>query len=172
METIRLILSIIVLIFVLILFLTAIAGLILRIPFVPSNRKTVREMIKAANIKKGDNVYDLGCGDARIIIEAAKHGTNKAIGYELAPLAYILGFIKIIGTKSKAKILFKDFFKANIQDADIIFCYLTPEPLEKLLPKIQKECKKGTRIISNTFKIKNLKPIKKIDKPKLYIYEL
>lgn len=171
MEIVRLILSIIILIFVIVLFFTALAGLILRIPFVPSNKKSVKKMIEIADLKKGQKVYDLGCGDARIITEATKKGTT-AIGYELAPLAYILGYLRIKLTNSSGKILFQDFFKANLKDADVIFCYLTPEPLSKLLPKFQKECKKGTKIISNTFKIKDLEPIQKIDKPKLYIYEI
>ena len=80
--------------------------------------------------------------------------------------------------RSKAKIRFKNFFKENLNKADIIFCYLMPAELKRLAKKMKKECKKGTRIISNTFKIKGLVPVKIIPKddktktPTLYFYQI
>jgi ribosomal protein L11 methylase PrmA len=138
----------------------------------------MHKIIKEAKIKKGETFLDLGCGDARMLIEAEKQKKVNAEGYEIAPMIYLMAQLRKLINKSKAKIHFKNFFKENLKHGDVIFCYLMPSELVKLAKKIKKECKKGTRIISNTFKIKGLKPIKIIPKnektktPKLYFYEV
>jgi precorrin-6B methylase 2 len=157
---------------------TALVSLILRVPYVPTKKRVMQKILKEANIKKGDNFYDLGCGDGRMLIEAEKLNKINGHGYEIAPLIYIIAIIKKFINKSRVKIHFKNFFNENLKDADVIFCYLMPKELNKLAKKIKKECKKDTRIISNTFKIKGLKPqriIKKNEKtktPTLYFYKI
>jgi len=157
---------------------TALVSLILRVPYVPTKKRVMHKILKEAKLKKGDNFYDLGCGDGRMLIEAEKQKKVNAHGYEIAPLVYFLALFRKLFTNSKAKIHFKNFFNENLQSADVIFCYLMPRELKKLAKKIRKECKKGTRIISNTFKIKGLKPVKIIKKdektktPTLYFYKI
>ncbi|MFC1810317.1 50S ribosomal protein L11 methyltransferase [Patescibacteria group bacterium] len=157
---------------------TALVSIILRVPYVPTKKRVMQKILKEAKIKKGETFLDLGCGDARMLIEAEKQKKVNAIGYEIAPLIYLMAVLRKLVSNSKAKIHFKNFFRENLKNADVIFCYLMPKELQKLAKKIKKECKKGTRIISNTFKIKGLKPVKVIPKneetkiPTLYFYKI
>ncbi|MBI2453321.1 SAM-dependent methyltransferase, partial [Candidatus Peregrinibacteria bacterium] len=100
----------------------------------------------------------------------------QGIGYEIAPLVYILAMIKKFLNHSKTQILWKNFFASNLSGADIIFCYLMPNMLEKVGKKMIKECDKGTLIVSHTFQIKGLKPFKiwarHQDLPEIYLYKL
>lgn len=157
---------------------TALVSLILRVPYVPTKKRVMYKILKEAKLKKGENFYDLGCGDGRMLIEAEKLKKVNAHGYEIAPLVYFLAIFRKLFSNSKAKIHFKNFFHESLKDADVIFCYLMPKELKKLAFKIKKECKKGTRIISNTFKIQGLEPVRIIKKnektktPTLYFYKI
>jgi precorrin-6B methylase 2 len=172
------ILLLVVVAFCLLLAMTAFVGIVLRVPYVPTTKNVMKKIFNEAGIKKGDVFIDLGCGDGRMLIEAEKQKKVNAIGYEIAPLIYLMALLRKAISRSNVKILFKNFFKENLQKADVIFCYLMPSELKKLSKKIKKECKKGTRIISNTFKIEGLKPERVIRKnkkdktPTLYLYKI
>jgi len=138
--------------YVLILYPT-LAALINGAPFVPTPMKAVNTMIQKANLKDGEIVYDIGCGDGRVVHYASKKHNINATGFELSPFVYIFAKIRQFLWKSKAKILFRDFKRHDLSDADVIFCYLLPETLSKLEPKLSRELKKGTRVISYAFPI-------------------
>ncbi|MBD3156285.1 hypothetical protein GF369_00495 [Candidatus Peregrinibacteria bacterium] len=171
-------LLVVILIFTILFIATALVSLALRVPYVPTKKRVMQEIIKHAQLKKGQTFFDLGCGDGRMLIEAERRKHVQAIGYEIAPLVYIFALIRKAISRSKATIKFKNFFHENLENADVIFCYLMPAELQKLAKKIKKECKKGTCIISNTFHIKGLKPTKVIPKnektkiPTLYFYKI
>ncbi|EKD63427.1 MAG: hypothetical protein ACD_51C00280G0010 [uncultured bacterium] len=127
-------------------------------PFVPTPLARVRTMLKLANIKKGEKVYDLGCGDGRLVhLASREHGAN-AIGFELSPFIYMYAKICQPFWRSKAKIKFKNFYSQNISDADVIVCYLMPETLKRFQTELKK-LRKGTRVISYAFRIPDLKLI-------------
>jgi len=131
-------------------------------PWVPTPILAVRRMVIEANLKKGKKIYDLGCGDGRLLIESTKKGAT-AVGYEISPLVYIAGFLRCLFYPN-ATILLKSFWREDISDADVVFFYLLPKSIKSLLEKFRKELKKGTLIISYAFEIKDLKPIKKIER--------
>ncbi len=157
---------------------TAMVNLFFRVPFVPSKMKSVKRMIEMANLKKGEIVYDLGCGDGRLLIEAEKKQNVKTRGFEIAPIPFLLANIKKWLGSAKIKLYFSNFLKANLSDADVVFCYLGTDVMPLLYQKMKKECKKGTRIISNTFRIPEIKPVKIYQKdmeqriPTIYLYEI
>jgi len=124
-------------------------------PFVPTPMKVVRKMLKLAKIKEGEKIYDLGCGDGRLVHLASKEYKAEAIGFELSPLVFAIAKFLQPFWRSKAKIKFRNFHRQDISDANIIVCYLMPNTLEKMLKKFQ-TLKKGTRIISYAFKIPGL----------------
>lgn len=130
-------------------------------PFVPTPMDRVRSMVKMAKIKKGQKVYDIGCGDGRFVYVAANDYGANATGIELSPLVYLLAKVRQFFWKSKAKIVFGDFKMRNLSDANIIFCYLLPESLAKIQPQLNKQIKKGTRIYSYAFQIPGWKLIHK-----------
>ena len=172
------ILLILTVVFCLLLSGTAIVSIALRVPYVPTKKTVIDKIFKTIKLKKGETFYDLGCGDGRMLIEAEKRTQANVIGYEIAPLIYLYAQIKKLFYRSKAKIYYKNFFKEKLNNADVIFCYLMPFQLKKLALKIKKECKKGTQIVSNTFKIEGLNPEKIIVKnpiektPTLYFYKI
>ncbi len=122
-------------------------------PFVPTPMKRVKEMVALAKIKKGQVVYDLGCGDGRFVYVAANHYGARATGIELSPLVYAFAVIRKWLWRSKAKIKFGNFKFYDLSDADIIFCYLLPDTLKKIQPELDKQFKSGTRIYSYAFTI-------------------
>jgi len=166
------------LLFTLLLAWTALTNIFFRVPYVPSKRKVIEVLKKELKFKKGDTFYDLGCGDGRILFNIEKKQKITAIGYEISFLIYLFALIRRFFSRSKAKIYLRNFLHADLKDADVIFCYLGPEVLQKLVKKIKKECRKGTRIVSNTFKANDLKPFKVIKKdakkgiPSIYFYKI
>jgi len=163
---------------VFLMLVTVIVNLFIRVPFVPSKKRVIDRVLEVARLKKGEKVYDLGCGDGRFLIEAEKKAGIKATGFEAAPIPFLLAhFLKWINS-SRIKIHMTNFFKVNLADADVIFCYLGPETLQALSPKFKRECHKGTRIYSHTFHIEGMKPAtvwakdpaKKL--PTIYYYEI
>lgn len=171
-------LLILILVFTLLLLFTAVVNMISGSPFVPSNRRTLDLMLEVAHLKKGTLVYDLGCGDGRLLIRAEKKYGIKGIGYENAPIAFLLGFLNKIIHRSHVSLRFKNFFKSSLKNANFIFLYLGPEVQVKLAPKLKKECRPGTLIISNTFHLPGFKPFKTFPKNKerkthtVYIYKI
>ncbi|MBU1179440.1 methionine biosynthesis protein MetW [Patescibacteria group bacterium] len=149
------------------LFSAGIAGL-LAAPYVPTRKKDVARFLELAQIKKGDIVYDLGCGDGRILKSAKSRGA-RVIGYELSILNYLL--CRFRGLEMR----FKNFFKSNFEDADIVYMFLSKKAHNKMGKVLQSQMKKGSRIICYVWPIDGLKP-ETIDKlpsrPNLYLYRI
>ena len=122
-------------------------------PFVPTPMARVKKMLALAKIKSGEKVYDIGCGDGRMVYVAANDYGANAVGYELSPLVYVLARIRKFFWGSKARIDFTDFRFKNLSDADVIVCYLLPESLARLQKKLEAELKPGARIVSYAFPI-------------------
>jgi ribosomal protein L11 methylase PrmA len=133
-------------------------------PWWRTSQKTARAICKLARVKKGDLIYDLGSGDGTALMIAAKEFGALGVGIEIDPFRYWVS--KILLKKNlvadKVKVLRKNFFTQNLKDADVVFVYLIPKTIEKLLPKFKKELKKGTRIVSFVYEV-NL-PLKEYDK--------
>lgn len=143
-------------------------------PSIPTPKKAVLEMIKAMEIKKGGIYYDLGSGGGRILKEIAQRSA-LAIGFEYAPLTYLLSkLIFLFNRDKKIKIFWKNFYLVNLKNVSGIFCFLTPSAMVRLEPKFEKELKLGTKVVSYAFKLPDRKP-KRIIKVKnyapIYVYK-
>lgn len=145
-------------------------------PFLPTPRHIIKEILKEVDLKSGEKFYDLGSGTGRILIIAEKFFGANAIGFELSPIFYVISRLNLIFNNTKSsKIFLKNFYNQNISDADVIFAYLIPRSMNKLELKFKSELKKGTRIISYAFAIKNWEPqkiLKKEGLPSVFIYEI
>lgn len=133
-------------------------------PWWRTNRKVARMMCRLAKVGKDDVVYDLGSGDGTALIVAAKEFGAKGVGIEIDPLRLIIStlLLRCNRVKDKVRIFRKNFFDVDISKATVVFVYLVPKALSRLLPKFKKELKKGTRIVSYRYEI-NL-PLKRYDK--------
>jgi SAM-dependent methyltransferase len=137
-------------------------------PFVPSSRKRHQNMIKLADLKPTDVVYDLGCGDGRLIFASAKHA-KKAIGYELSIPLFLFGKIRQLFNPKNARIRYGNIWKQDYSDADVIYCYLLPKSMVNFYKIVWPTLKPGTRVVVNAFQIHDIKPVKELDKVYLYI---
>lgn len=152
-------------------------GGFLAAPWVPLWKRDVKRMLDLAEVKPGEIVYDLGAGDGRIIIMAAKDYQALATGFEIATLPYFLAYIKIIllGLRGKARLKYRNFFNEDFSQADVICTFLSPQAMEKLKTKFAREMKPGSRVVSYAFDIKDWEKTK-TDKPNekqtaVYLYQ-
>lgn len=144
-------------------------------PFVPASLKNVKRMIELANLKPGEIIYDLGSGDGRLIIEAAKNYKAKAVGIEINPLLVYFSRWKIkkLGLQDNISVYQGNFFKKNFSDADVITLYLSQPALKHLEKKFLSELKPGTRIVSLSFTFNNIPFIKAhSEKPNIRLYQI
>jgi len=130
------------------------------VPYVPSPNPVVDGMLHLAGVKAGDTVYDLGCGDGRIVIAAAKNHGAKGVGVDIDPerIKEARANAKTANVEDKVKFEQNDLFKANIADATVVTLYLLPDVNVRLKPKLLKELKPGTRIVSHSFDMGDWKP--------------
>jgi len=143
-------------------------SLIFGAPYAALGKKRVRTMFDLLEIEKGKSSIDVGSGDGRIVIEAAKHGL-QAYGVEINPILFVISKLNIKRTGVKnAKILLKDMWQVDYSHYDYITVWGTKHMVRNLGIKLKKEVKPGTKIVSNHFQFENWKP-KKI-KNDVYLY--
>jgi len=146
--------NIIIFIFLAILILPTAYACILAAPPVPTRKKALKQIFKMAKIKPGQKVYDLGSGTGRILIRADKLYQAQAIGFELSVPFYLFSKFNIFFNKAQnTRIYFKNFYKQDLSQADLVFCFLTPFAMKKLALKFQNELKSQAKIISFVFQI-------------------
>ncbi len=132
------------------------------VPYVATTDAALVAMLKLADIKPGDVVYDLGCGDGRIVIAAAKKFGARGVGIDIDPerIREANENAKRAGVTKLLQFQEKDLFKADIHDANVVMLFLLNSVNLKLRPKLLRELKPGTRIVSNTFDMGDWKPDK------------
>jgi precorrin-6B methylase 2 len=134
--------------------------------YVPTPQEVVDAMLKLANVTASDVVYDLGSGDGRIPITAARVYGARAVGIDINPerIAEANKNAKDAGVTDKVRFLNEDLFTANIGEATVVTLYLLPTLNLKLLPKLNGELKPGTRVVSHAFDMgETIKPRQTID---------
>ena len=138
--------------------------------YVPTKDETVKKMIEMADLKRGDTVVDLGSGDGRILIAAAKKGA-KAIGYEIDPILVAESKRKIskAGVSDNAKVNLKNMWQADFNEADVIFVYLFPKYLAKLKKMLEDNLTHPVKVISNDYQIPETEAI--TVKDNIYLYQ-
>jgi precorrin-6B methylase 2 len=128
--------------------------------YVPTPPEVVEAMLKVANVKAGDVVYDLGCGDGRIVVTAAQKYGARGVGIDIDPqrIKEANENVQKAGVGDKVKIMQADLFETSLSEATVVTLYLLPSLNVKLMPKLMKELKPGTRIVSHAFDMGDWKP--------------
>ena len=131
-------------------------------PFVPSPVLVIQHMLKLADLRAGEVFFDLGSGDGRTVIMAAKVFGARAVGVELREdlAKKALGTIHENGLGDRVTIVNGDMFGVNLGSADVVFLYLTTSANEKIRGKLDTELKKGVRVVSHDYEIVGWKPEK------------
>jgi len=135
------------------------------VPYVPTPPEVVETMLKLGEAKKGDIVYDLGCGDGRIVIMAAQKFDARGTGVDINPerIKEAEESARKAGVSDRVRFIEKNLFDVDLHDATVVTLYLLPEVNLKLRPKLLRELKVGTRIVSHQFDMADWKPDKKVD---------
>lgn len=156
-----LIVTILLLVAILAVFGTLAYGAISAAPWVPMPQRDVNRLLKLANLRAGELLYDLGCGDGRLLVAAAEKYNVRAVGYELALVPYCAAQIRrlLSGARSRIRIEYGNFWQADLSDVDAIVCFLTPYAMRKLEPKLTRELvRPGARFISYSFRLHSRQP--------------
>lgn len=138
-------------------------------PFLPILKDRVPDAVKLANLKPGQTLLELGSGDGRMLIAAAKEGVNS-VGYELNPLLVIYSKIRTLRYRKQIKIIWGNYWHKQWPKADVIFVFLLQPYMQKLDTKIMQNYPKGTKLVSFAFTIPGKKPSKEINGMYLYNY--
>lgn len=132
------------------------------VPFVPTPQDVVERMLELAQVKKGDVVYDLGSGDGRIVITAAKKYGVRAVGFEIDPdlVRQSREEIRKAGIGNLAEIRQQDIRTVDLSPATVVTMYLLPEVNLMLRPNVWRQLKAGSRVVSHDFDMGDWKPVK------------
>lgn len=153
------------------------------VPYLPTTQVAVEAMLKLAGVTRDDVVYDLGCGDGRIVITAAKLYGARGVGIDIDPqrIREANENAKKAGVERLVRFEENDLFKANIREASVVTLFLLSSVNARLRPKLLRELRPGTRVVSNTFEMGDWKPDKEftVDNPdegyfsrKLYLWTI
>ena len=136
--------------------------------------KNIREVLKYIGIKPQDRIYDLGCGIGRVLIVGVKEFGANVSGFEISPILYFTAKINLWAHGVKNFELKRgNFYKNNLNPADAVYCFLSIEEMEKIKPKLEKELRLGTWVLSYAFPVKGWQAEKVFDfnnPGKMYVY--
>jgi len=123
-------------------------------PWVPSSDETVRKMLLLSKVKPGEEVYDLGSGDGRIVIISTKEFGARSTGIEIDVFRafYSKLLIRLLGLGGRARVIWSSFYRVDLSRADVVTVYLLPETNDKLMPKLERELRPTSRVVSHAFK--------------------
>jgi len=131
-------------------------------PYYPTPEAVVERMLKLGELKPGEKMFDLGSGDGRVVIMAAQKFQADATGIEMDPDLFKQSSdrIKSLGLEKTARIIKGDIVKQDLSSANMLTVYLLPSSNDKIRPKLERELKKGTRVVSHDFLFQGWSPIK------------
>jgi len=144
------------------------------VPYLATSDEVAAAMLRLAAVTANDTVYDLGCGDGRIVIMAAKQYNARGVGIDIDPerIRQSRENADRAGVEPRVHFEINDLFGADIHDATVVMLYLLPSVNARLRPKLVRELKPGARIVSHSFEMGDWKPDKeeKVDGQPIYLW--
>jgi len=143
-------------------------------PWIPTKKNNVRKMLSMAEINPDDVVYDLGSGDGRIILTAAKEFHARSVGIEVNPLwvVWTRWRIRRLNLEDNVAAVWGDVFRKDLSEADVVTLYLSQITNDSLQHKLETELKPGTRVVSHTFTFDGWRPINADNQAQIRVYEI
>jgi precorrin-6B methylase 2 len=146
-------------------------------PYVSSPKEAVRKMLDMAQLRRGEVLYDLGCGDGRIVVIAARDYQAKAFGVEIREDVATAAQqqLKKFDLEKKARIIHRNLFDVDLSEADVVTLYLSLSGNEKLKQKLERELRTNARVVSLDIQIKGWTPIHTSEAPGkhiIYLYQV
>jgi SAM-dependent methyltransferase len=145
--------------------------------YVSTSRVRISAFMDAVPMKTGQLLVDIGCGDGRVLRKARRRYGVKAVGYELNPLAYLQAKLLCLGLKN-VEVKWRNFWKADLSEADVVFCYLFPDVMPDLAAKLEANAKPGAVVVSCNFNLPGfipeqvLRPGNSLHNDPIYVYRL
>ena len=135
------------------------------VPYVPTPQAVVDKMLELAAVTKDDVVYDLGSGDGRIVITAARKYGVRGVGVDIDPerIKEANANAVLAGVTDRVKFFEQDLFKTDLREATVVTLYLLPDVNLRLRPKLWKELKPGTRVVSHAFDMGDWTPQQRVE---------
>ena len=144
------------------------------LPSVPTRPERIRKALKLVSLQPDEVLYDLGAGDGRVLLIAAREFGAFSIGLEGGPVQCALIWLRIVssGLADRIKIRWGNFFKADLKDADVVYVYATSQEVLKLAPFLQKQMKAGSRVVSISADFPEWEPSTFDEQDLIFVYEM
>jgi cyclopropane fatty-acyl-phospholipid synthase-like methyltransferase len=120
------------------------------VPWVPTREARIRKALQLAGLQPGETLYDLGAGDGRVLLMAAREFGAQAVGIEIGPAQWALGWVRVWlnGSRQLVRVRCGNFYNADVSAADVVFVYLTSGQTSRLAKKLEQELRPGARVVS------------------------
>lgn len=144
------------------------------VPWVPTRAARIRRALQLAHLQPGETLYDLGAGDGRVLLLAAREFGAKGIGIEIGPLQWALGWLRSFfnGSGPMVRMRCGNFYKADLRDADVVFVYLTSSQTSRLAKKLERELRPGARVVSIAADIPDWQPSQVDRESVIFLYKM
>ena len=144
------------------------------LPPVPTNTERIRKALKLANLLPDEVLYDLGAGDGRVLLIAARDFGARAVGLEIGPVQCALIWLRAVasGLGNRVQIRWENFYRADLREADVVFVYATSKEIKKLAPHLEGQMKKGARLVSISADFREWEPSAFDEQDLIFIYEM
>jgi hypothetical protein len=144
------------------------------LPAVPTKPERIQKALRLARLRPNEVLYDLGAGDGRVLLIAARDFRARAVGIEAGPVQCALIWLRATagGLTDRIQIRWEDFYRADIQDADVVFVYATSKEVSKLAPHLEKQMKRGARLVSISADFPDWEPSRMDAYDLIFIYDM
>lgn len=144
------------------------------LPPVPTYPDRIQKALKLANLQPDETLYDLGAGDGRVLLIAARDFGAKAVGLEIGPIQCALIWLRTTasGFGNQIQVRWENFYKANLKDADVVFIYATSKEVIKLAPHLEKQMKPGARLVSISADFNEWEPQEFDNRDLIFVYKM
>jgi precorrin-6B methylase 2 len=144
------------------------------LPPVSTKPERIRKALKLANLQPNEVLYDLGAGDGRVLLIAAREFGAKTTGIEVGPIQCVLIWLRAVasGFGDQIRVRWANFYKADLHESDVVFVYATSKEVAKLAPHLEKQLKKGTRLVSISADFSEWEPSVMDEHNLIFIYEM
>lgn len=144
------------------------------LPPVPTRRERIRKALKLANLQANEVLYDLGAGDGRVLLIAAREFDARAVGIEVGPIQCLLIWLRVVsgGLANQIQVKWANFYKADLRAADVVYVYATSTEVHRLASHLKEQLKPGTRLVSVSADFPEWEPIALDERELIFVYEM